>query len=70
MIAAGSTEGMEKLSNAVLECVGHNTEQRGQKMMESFEVPTLFLYGSGDDAFLEEMETYPAMMRKERGHLC
>ncbi|KAF8859871.1 alpha/beta-hydrolase [Acephala macrosclerotiorum] len=67
MIAAGSIEGMEKLSNAVLEGVGHDTEQRGQKMLESLEVPTLFLCGSSDAALPEEMETYPAMMRKEKG---
>ncbi|CZR62883.1 uncharacterized protein PAC_12780 [Phialocephala subalpina] len=67
MIATGSIEGMEKLSNAVLECVGDNTNRRGQKMLESLEIPTLFLCGSSDAAFPEEMERYPAMMKKEKG---
>ncbi|KUJ13814.1 alpha/beta-hydrolase [Mollisia scopiformis] len=67
MIAAGSTEGMEKLSNAVIECAGHGTEQRGQRTLENLEVPALFLCGSSDESIPEEMETYPALMEKEKG---
>ncbi|KAE8440347.1 hypothetical protein EG329_008456 [Mollisiaceae sp. DMI_Dod_QoI] len=67
MIAAGSIEGMESLSNAVLERIGYDTEQRGQNMLKNLEVPTLFLCGSSDCALPEEMETYPAMMNKEKG---
>lgn len=68
MIAAGSIEGMEKLSNAVLECVGHNdTEQTGKHMLEDLQLSALFICGSGDADLPEEMETYPASMRNKKG---
>lgn len=67
MIASGSVEGMEKLSNAVVESVGHGTDDRGKEILKHLQVPALFICGSGDEALPEEMETYPSMMVNAKG---
>lgn len=73
MTAAGSIDGTEKLSGAVLESVGHNTKERdhkGQEILMHLGLPTLFLCGAGDGVFPEEMERYPGMMKKEKGRFA
>lgn len=67
MIAAGSIEGMGKVSNAIVESVTSDKASNGKKILKDLMVPSLFVTGGNDLVYPEEMEEYPSLMQDGMG---
>jgi len=60
MVAARGIEGMAKVSDAIVESVSSGRGFDGRGVLGGLSIPSLFLTGSEDSVFPEEMENYPA----------
>lgn len=70
IVANGSIEGMGLLSDAIAESVAGHAKYGSlnlRPIVAALRIPTLFLAGSEDEMFSEEMEEYPRLMKSGKG---